>query len=105
MKIMVSQLERVGLLFCKELSTLPSTHFQRVQPTGRRCIKPIRKEGLELKASLTACLWEHYGASLVAQMANNLPTVQETWVGPLGQEDSLKNEMATHSSILAWRIP
>ena len=58
-----------------------------------------------MKASLTACLWEHYGASLVAQMANNLPTVQETRVGPLGQEDSLKSEMTTHSSILAWEIP
>ena len=58
-----------------------------------------------MKASLTACLWEHYWASLVAQMANNLPTVQETRVGSLGREDSLKKEMATHSSILAWRIP
>ena len=31
--------------------------------------------------------------------------VQETWVPPLGQEDPLEREMATHSSILAWRIP
>ena len=38
-------------------------------------------------------------------MANNLPTVQETWVGSLDREDFLKKEMATHSSILAWRIP
>ena len=35
----------------------------------------------------------------------NLPAVQETWVGSLGQEDSLEKEMATHSSILAWEIP
>ena len=35
----------------------------------------------------------------------NLPAVQETWVRPLGQENSLEEEMATHSSILAWRIP
>ena len=35
----------------------------------------------------------------------NLPAVQEMWVGSLGQEDSLEKEMATHSSILAWRIP
>ena len=44
-------------------------------------------------------------ASLVAQSVKNLPAVQETWVQSLGQEDSLENEMATHSSTLAWRIP
>ena len=35
----------------------------------------------------------------------NLPIVQETWVGALGQEDPLGKKMATHSSILAWEIP
>ena len=35
----------------------------------------------------------------------HLPEVQETWVQSLGQEDPLENEMATHSSILAWKIP
>ena len=44
-------------------------------------------------------------ASLVAQTVKNLPAVQETWVQYLGQEDPLEREMATHSSILAWRIP
>ena len=41
----------------------------------------------------------------MAQMVKNLPTMQETWVRPLGQEDSLEKEMATHSSILTWEIP
>ena len=44
-------------------------------------------------------------ASLVAQMVKNLPAIWETWVQSLGQEDPLEKEMATHSSILAWRIP
>ena len=44
-------------------------------------------------------------ASLVAQLVNNLPTMQETWVQFLGQKDYLEKGMATHSSILAWRIP
>jgi len=44
-------------------------------------------------------------ASLVAQMVKNLPAVLETWVQFLGQEDPLEKGMATHSSILAWRIP
>ena len=41
----------------------------------------------------------------MTQMVKNLPAVQETWVQSLGQEDPLENGMATHSSILAWRIP
>ena len=45
------------------------------------------------------------GASLVAQTVKNPPTMRETWVQSLGQEDPLEEEMATHSSILAWRIP
>ena len=43
--------------------------------------------------------------SLVAQMVKNLPAMQETWVRFLDQEDSLGKGMATHSSILVWRIP
>ena len=43
--------------------------------------------------------------SLVAQSVKRLPMMQETWVQSLGQEDLLEKEMATHSSILAWRIP
>ena len=44
-------------------------------------------------------------ASLVTQMLKHLPAVQETWVWSLGWEDPLEKEMATHSSILAWKIP
>ena len=44
-------------------------------------------------------------ASLVAQRIKRLPAIQETRVQSLGQEDPLEKEMATHSSILAWRIP
>ena len=41
----------------------------------------------------------------MTQMVRNLPTMQETWVQSLGWEDPLEKEMATHSSILAWKIP
>ena len=44
-------------------------------------------------------------ASLVALLVKNLPAMQETQVLFLGQEDTLEEGMATHSSILAWRIP
>ena len=44
-------------------------------------------------------------ASLVAQTVKRLPAMWETWIQSLGWEDPLEKEMATHSSILAWRIP
>ena len=44
-------------------------------------------------------------ASLVAQLVKNPPAMQETWVRSLGWKDSLEKEMATHSSILAWKNP
>ena len=48
-----------------------------------------------------SCLW----VSPVARTVKNLPVVQETWVQSLGWEDPLEKGIATHSSILAWRIP
>ena len=50
---------------------------------------------------LLHCSW----ASLVAQLVKNLPAMQETWVQSLGWEDPMEKGKATHSSILAWRIP
>ena len=55
-------------------------------------------------------MWNSYvvlfnSASLVAQMVTNMPAMQETQVQSLGWEDPLEKWMATHSSILAWRIP
>ena len=41
----------------------------------------------------------------MAQRLKRLPAIQESWVRSLGREDPLEREMATHSSILAWRIP
>ena len=58
------------------------------------------------------CLWKHriqYLKSVkdfpIAQVVKNLPAMLETQVQSLGQEDALEKETATHSSILAWRIP
>ena len=45
------------------------------------------------------------GNGLVAQMVKNLPAMQETWDRSLGQEDPLEKAMATHSGVLAWKIP
>ena len=45
------------------------------------------------------------GASPVAQLVKNLPEMRDTWVQSLGWENALEEGVATHSSILAWRIP
>ena len=54
---------------------------------------------------LSPALQPLLGASLVAQMVKNLPAMKETWDQSLDQENPLEKEMATHSSILVWRIP
>ena len=59
----------------------------------------VRKQQLELDMEQLTI------ASLVAQRIKRLPAMQETRVRPLGWEDALEKEMATHSSIVAWRIP
>ena len=46
-----------------------------------------------------------YLTSLVSQMVKGLPTMWEAWAQSLGREDLLEKEIATHSSILAWKIP
>ena len=50
-------------------------------------------------------LLQYSRVSLVAQLVKNLPAMQETWVRSLGWEDPLEKKTATHSSILAWRMP
>ena len=58
--------------------------------------------------SVTVFFWPgltSFGASLVAQLVKNSPAMQETWVRSRGREDPLEKGKATHSSILAWRIP
>ena len=57
-------------------------------------------EGLMLKLKL-----QYSWASLVAWLVNNTPAMWETWVQSLGWKDPLEEGMATHASILAWRIP
>ena len=58
-----------------------------------------------MKRHIIISAFREMRASLVAQTVKNLPVRQETWVPSLGWEDPLEKGMATHSSILAWRIP
>ena len=62
-------------------------------------------QGGALSSSCFQTLFWSPRASLVAQMVKSPPAMQQTWVPSLGQEDPLEKGVATHSSILAWRIP
>ena len=68
---------------------------------GFCCVAGVKEEGLRKIVSDLAA----FPGNLVAQMVKNLPSVLETWVQSLGQEDPLEKKMATHASILDWRIP
>ena len=80
----------LGLLWSKEHTALHN-----------RCPDLNLKAGYDMNLPTVTADW----SSLVAQMVKNLPAMQETWAQSLGQEDILEKKMATHSSILAWRIP
>ena len=58
-----------------------------------------------MKTAIKPVIFKVNGASLVTQMVKNLPAMWETCVRSLGQEDPLQVGMATHSSILTWKIP
>ena len=68
---------------------------------GALLISPSHSAIITNLGAIRSEMW----ASLVAQTVKNLPVIQETGVRSLGQEGPLEKEMATHSSILAWRIP
>ena len=87
-----------------------------MRPYGQQPTRLLRPQDSPGKNSGVSCRFllhlKHLGigislyrASLVAQRLKRLPAVWETWVRSLGWEDALEKEMATHSSMLAWRIP
>jgi len=80
------------------------------EPPGKRYLSVVLIQislilWVRIRVSYVLCLYFHFRASLVAQMVKNPHAMQETEVWFLGREDALEKEMATHSSILAWRIP
>ena len=71
-------------------------------------------EGMEKREPFYTVVWnvswyshygKYYGGSSIAKLVKNRPAMQETWVRSLGWEDPLEKGEATHSSLLAWRIP
>ena len=85
----------------RKLSVLE--HDERAGSTGeRQKVRLKRSAGPNHESSCVAC--KESELSLVAQTVKKLPAMQDTHVRSLGQKDPLENGMATHSSILAWRI-
>ena len=76
--------------------------YENPSQESQKAIAPIRETGT-LIDYLNACY--NLGASLMAQRLKRLPAMRKMWVRFLGWEDPLEKEMATHSSILAWRTP
>ena len=73
--------------------------------TTRKTIALTRRTFVGKVVSLLFNRLSRLVASLVTQRVKRLPTMWETWVRSLGQEDPLEKEMAIHFSVLAWRIP
>ena len=100
-----------------ESDTTEVTQQQQQQFSSTKA--DVRKDGLKKEVSFLFSenqesngvwvvkmgVWGEIPTSLVAQLVKNLPAMQETWVLSLGWEDALEKGMATHSSILVWRIP
>ena len=83
------------LVDCKNIGSLLVTNREGTQPY------PSAENWIKDLLSLT--LSTDYTTLMVAQMVKHMPTMPETWVQSLGREDLLEKEMATQSSILAWR--
>ena len=91
------------------LSNWTELHSRKLPVAVQPCLGVTTPLGV-WSADCVAHLWListvlSYRSSLVAQMVKNLPAMQETWVLSLCQEDSLEEGMASHSSILAQRVP
>ena len=79
--------------------------FEQTQGDGKgqvnlACCSPLGLKEVDMTERLN-----NYYTHLMVQMVKNLPVVWETWVQSLGQKDPLEKRMATHCSILVWKIP
>ena len=102
------------LSFKPAFSLSPFTFIKRLFSSSLSAIRVVSSAYLRLLILLLEISWFQLlfqlelataKTSLVTQMVKHLPTMWETWVQSLGREGLLEKEMATHSSILAWKIP
>ena len=93
MSLLFNMLSRFVIAF------LPKNNQRLQSPSAVKKIKSVTA------STFSPYICHEVGASLVAQMVKNLPAMLEIQVQSLGWEDPLEKKMATHSSILAWRIP
>ena len=91
-------------LYIKLKLYLKSNHENQASPS-LQLTRDVASRGSHFSSIVLADYFGIYWASLVAQTVKHLPAMRETWVRSLGREDPLENEMATHSSTLAWKMP
>ena len=95
----------LSFLLCKvKMMMLSCLPVEAVFKMNKQCVHLPKPHTLMLPP-FRIILLDGAWASLVAQTVKNLPVMQETWARSLGWEDPLEKGTATHSSILAWRIP
>ena len=100
-KLFLNEISLYYIITWRLFSLVDKDIHKRTKPPRTEVLKQTQDNSeLESKVLLLSFL-----SSMVAQMAKHLPTMRETWVQSLGWEDLLEKEMATHSSILAWKIP
>ena len=92
------------------LTSGPTTLNKASYPGFRKLTIRWRRQGAagrdsNLQSEESNKIQQNTKLTLVAQRLKRLPLMRETWIRSLGQEDPLEKEMATHSSVLAWRIP
>ena len=76
-----------------------------MHPKNGRASGQVELCKISCSRQLLVCVFLISGSLNLAQTVKRLPTMRETWVQSLGQEDLLEKAMATHSSTLAWKIP
>ena len=92
---------------CLWRSWSPSSRMHTLGAAGQRSPACLAPGAGFMEDRLSMNWWGRgwFWGDVIAQLVKNLLAMQETWVRVLGREDPLEKEMATHSSILAWRIP
>ena len=87
------------------VTRIPCSHHDQPASIPGQELKPTHPVTPLQSTAGRPTLDQDHSTTPVAQMVKRLPTMWETWVRSLGREDPLEKEMATHSSILAWKIP
>ena len=93
-------------MYATEMYAQDTKNYVKNVHNSNICFNPqLDINHMSVNSKWTNKFYVYIETSLVGQTVKRLPTMRENWVQSLDQEDLLEKEMATHSSILAWKIP